>query len=343
MGRDYPPAQGLERGYAQHPHAAAAAGHRPRPRLRRRPHPHAAAATAGRTPVPDRARPPCGARGDAGCPNLLQRPRSRRNAGRETLIFRASARRRSRRGGPLQQIRTRTRPGPPQEPHAHHPAPAHPRHHDDPALRAAVPGEKGFNMKVIQKMVLKTRSTRVAATCSDESSSSGRLFGGVWMRSPGAMRRIVERWGAGAGRDDPFESPPGVLEGVGRGGLGGLVVRGGSGAPAPAAARTVPDDHPGRSRRAQRPDAPGGDSGGPNRRGRRTSPCPSCSRSPSRGRWTPARTCPRSAGGCSCSSTSAWATSPSGRRRRPCRAAGPTADASSPRARPRRSRRRSRR
>ncbi len=184
-------------------------------------------------PSPARARPPCGARGDTSCPNLLQRPRSRRNAGRETLIFRASARRRSRRGGPLQQIRTRTRPGPPQEPHAHHPAPAHPRHHADPALRAAVPGEKGFNMKVIQRMVLKTRSTRVAATCSDESSSSGRLFGGVWMRSPGAMRRIVERWGAGAGRDDPFESPPGVLEGVGRGGLGGLVVRGGSGAPPP--------------------------------------------------------------------------------------------------------------
>ena len=174
-----------------------------------------------------------GARGGACCPNLLQRPRSRRNAGRETLIFRASARRRSRRGGPLQQIRTRTRPGPPQEPHAHHPAPAHPRHHDDPALRAAVPGEKGFNMKVIQRMVLKMRSTRVAATCSDESSSSGRLFGGVWMRSPGAMRRIVERWGAEAGRDDPFESPPGVLEGVGRGGVGGLVVRGGSGAPPP--------------------------------------------------------------------------------------------------------------
>ena len=148
-------------------------------------------------PSPARARPPCGARGDAGCPNLLQRPGSSRSDERETLIFRASARRRSRRGGPLQQIRTRTRPGPPQEPHAHHPAPAHPRHHDDPALRAAVPGEKGFNMKVIQRMVLKTRSTRVAATCSDESSSSGRLLRDVWMRLPGAMRRIVERWGAG--------------------------------------------------------------------------------------------------------------------------------------------------
>ena len=142
MGRDYPPAQGLERGYAQHPHAAAAAGHRPRPRLRRRPHPHAAAATAGRTPVPDRARPPCGARGDAGCPNLLQRPRSRRNAGRETLIFRASSRRRSRPGAPLQQIRTRPRPGSPQEPHPHHPAPAHPRHHADPGRSGEFSGEK---------------------------------------------------------------------------------------------------------------------------------------------------------------------------------------------------------
>ena len=64
-------AQGLERGYAQHPHAAAAAGHRPRPRLRRRPHPHAAAATAGRTPVPGRAVP--GPR-----PPSLRGPRRRR-------------------------------------------------------------------------------------------------------------------------------------------------------------------------------------------------------------------------------------------------------------------------
>ena len=46
-----------------------------------------------------RGRRPCGARGGAGCPNLLQRPGSRRGAGGETLIFRASSRRRSRRGG----------------------------------------------------------------------------------------------------------------------------------------------------------------------------------------------------------------------------------------------------
>ena len=54
-----------------------------------------------------------GARDGAVCPNLLQRPGSGRNAGRETLIFRASSRRRSRPGAPLQQIRTRPRPGSP--------------------------------------------------------------------------------------------------------------------------------------------------------------------------------------------------------------------------------------
>ena len=48
-------------------------------------------------------------RSGAGCPNLLQRPRSRRSAGRETLIFRASSRGRSRRGAPLQQIWTNGR------------------------------------------------------------------------------------------------------------------------------------------------------------------------------------------------------------------------------------------
>ena len=59
-------------------------------------------------------------RGGAGCPNLLQRPRSSRSAGGESLIFRAFLRGRSRPGAPLQQIRTRLRPGPPQEPHPPH-------------------------------------------------------------------------------------------------------------------------------------------------------------------------------------------------------------------------------
>ena len=67
-----------------------------------------------------------GDRGGASCPNLLQRPRSRRSARRESLIFRASAQRRSRRETPLQQSWTRPRPGPSQEPHQYHPMPAHP-------------------------------------------------------------------------------------------------------------------------------------------------------------------------------------------------------------------------
>ena len=59
-------------------------------------------------------------RGGVGCPNLPQRPRPSRNAGRESLIFRASVRRRFRRGAPLWQIWTRPRPGSPQEPHPPH-------------------------------------------------------------------------------------------------------------------------------------------------------------------------------------------------------------------------------
>ena len=66
-----------------------------------------------------------GDRGGAGCPNLLQRPRSSRDARGESLIFHASSRRRSRSGTPLQQIRTRPRPEPPQAPH---PRPSPPHH-----------------------------------------------------------------------------------------------------------------------------------------------------------------------------------------------------------------------
>ena len=79
----------------------------------------------GRSGRPPRPPPgpwaPLGARGDV-CPNLPQRPRSTRSAGRESLIFRASSRRRFRRGAPLWQIWTRPRSGPSQEPHAHHSA-----------------------------------------------------------------------------------------------------------------------------------------------------------------------------------------------------------------------------
>ena len=69
---------------------------------------------------------PPGARGGAGCPNLLQRPRSGRSAGEESLVFRAFIRGRSCRGAPLWQIWTHPRPGPPQESHPHHPAPSLP-------------------------------------------------------------------------------------------------------------------------------------------------------------------------------------------------------------------------
>ena len=63
-------------------------------------------------------------RGGAGCPNLLQRPRSRRSVGRETLIFRASSRRQSWPGAPLQQFWTRPRPESTQDPRTPHSAPA---------------------------------------------------------------------------------------------------------------------------------------------------------------------------------------------------------------------------
>ena len=51
-----------------------------------------------------------------GCPNLLQRPGSRRSAGGESLIFRGSSRGRSGRGAPLQQIWTRPAPDRPRSP-----------------------------------------------------------------------------------------------------------------------------------------------------------------------------------------------------------------------------------
>ena len=84
--------------------------------------------------------------GGAGCPNLLQRPGSRRSAGSESLIFRASSRGRSRPGAPLQQIWTTARPESSQEPHAHHragaPATANPDEGGG-ALRGGAPGRFG--------------------------------------------------------------------------------------------------------------------------------------------------------------------------------------------------------
>ena len=88
-----------------------------------------------------------GARGGAVCPNLLQRLGSSRGPRGESLIFRASSRRRSRRGAPLRQIWTRPAPGMPQEPHLHRPAPAHPPHRADPGPRTAAPDEKGSHSR----------------------------------------------------------------------------------------------------------------------------------------------------------------------------------------------------
>ena len=69
-----------------------------------------------RRPGAPRGDGPPGARGGAVCPNLLQRPPSRRSAGGESLIFRGSSRGRSGRGAPLQQIWTRPAPDRPRSP-----------------------------------------------------------------------------------------------------------------------------------------------------------------------------------------------------------------------------------
>ena len=106
----------------------------------RRPGASAAASARPAAPLP-------GARGGAVCPNLLQRLGSSRGPRGESLIFRASSRRRSRRGAPLRQIWTRPAPGMPQEPHLHRPAPAHPPHRADPGPRATAPDEKGSHSR----------------------------------------------------------------------------------------------------------------------------------------------------------------------------------------------------
>ena len=75
--------------------------------------PRSLAEAPARPPTGPQTPSPAGPRRRVGCPNLPQRPRSNRSAREETLIFRASAHRRSRPGAPLWQIWT-------------HPAPNHP-------------------------------------------------------------------------------------------------------------------------------------------------------------------------------------------------------------------------
>ena len=129
----------IERGWISSPWARIARGGvdcvAPGSHCASRPRPRAVGA-GGRDPEPPPEHPgyptspmrPIGA-GDrgahsiyrrVGCPNLLQRPRSSRSAGGETLIFRASSRGRSRRGAPLQQIWTDRRPDQSHAPHASH-------------------------------------------------------------------------------------------------------------------------------------------------------------------------------------------------------------------------------
>ena len=87
---------------------------------------------------------------------------------------------RSCRGGPLQQIWTRSRSGPPQESHPHHPAPARPRHRADPGSRVIAPGEKG-SVKVIRRAVMRARGAGstmcivVMLFCLDHLCSIGLL------------------------------------------------------------------------------------------------------------------------------------------------------------------------
>ena len=87
------------------------AGRPGRGQITTRADPGAASRTPGHTPPPDRHL-------HSPRPNLLQRPRSHRSAGRESLIFRASSRRQFRREAPLQQIWTGPRPSQSQESHA---------------------------------------------------------------------------------------------------------------------------------------------------------------------------------------------------------------------------------
>jgi len=97
-----------------------------------------------------------------GCPNLLQRPRSGRSAGGESLVFRAFLRGRSGRGAPLQQIWTCPAPDRPRSPTRTTPCPpipagdrsrpgqparagtglrnASPAQHDPPRLAPCEPG-----------------------------------------------------------------------------------------------------------------------------------------------------------------------------------------------------------
>ena len=80
----------------------------------------------------------------------------------------------------MQQIWTRSRSGPPQESHPHHPAPARPHHRADPGSRVIALGEKG-SVKVIRRAVMRARGAGstmcivVMLFCLDHLCSIGLL------------------------------------------------------------------------------------------------------------------------------------------------------------------------
>ena len=93
---------------------------------------------------------PPGARGGAGCPNLLQRPGSSQSAGGGSLIFRAFIRGLSRPGAPLQQIWTRPRPSLSHESHPHHYDRAH---CGEPQQEAATARHSGEGFIIISGII----------------------------------------------------------------------------------------------------------------------------------------------------------------------------------------------
>ena len=148
-----------------------------------------------RRPAPDRR--PTGARSAGpvlvGCPNLLQRPRSRRGAKRESLIFRASSRGRSRPETPLQQIWTSRRSDQSHAPHAPHPVGGSGRcgRRSRAAPSRGTPGTVG-NPAWFPIVALR-------------EDRSGRCAGCAWWFPHDSAVSVPARWGAG--RNDPPGAP----------------------------------------------------------------------------------------------------------------------------------------
>ena len=129
--------------------------------------------------------------GGAGCPNLLQRPGSRRSVREEILVFRASSRGRSRPGTPLQQIWTsphlKTVPGAPPAPLRVSPSAwCHRWRRGTPAQRFRGSAGGPPNCEGYSEVVLKAWGVKVVVTvCSGGSSSSKGLLRRRPSASPG--------------------------------------------------------------------------------------------------------------------------------------------------------------